>query len=317
MKITYKKLFFFSVLMILLQNIQAQTEQDGIMMAKQNWCAGFVYNYNSWSNYWEGTFKRNNANLGTVSTQSLAFMGAYGITGKLNVLYSLPYVHTHASAGTLHDMQGLQDAGIWVKWQAWQKKVQQQKYTVFLTGGYSFPTTNYQADFLPLAIGLRSKTASLRLILDYQKKNFFVTGTAAYAYRDNIYIDRFAYYTTEMHYTNEVAMPNMMYAGLRFGYRKKEDYAEVMVVNATTLGGFDIRKNDMPFPSNKMNNTLVGINGKYAFPHFHRIALTGSVSYTVTGRNVGQATNLSIGVFKVFDFASAKQKHTNHNQVNN
>lgn len=317
MTITYKKLIFFSFVMMVLQNIHAQTEQDGIMMAKQNWCTGFVYNYNSWSNYWEGTFKRNNANLGTVSTQSVAFMGAYGITGKLNVLYSLPYVHTHASSGTLHDMQGLQDAGIWIKWQAWQKKVAQQKYTVFLTGGYSFPTTNYQADFLPLAIGLRSKTASVRLILDYQKKNFFITATAAYAYRDNIYIDRFAYYTTEMHYTNEVAMPDVMYAGLHFGYRKKEDYAEAFIVNTTTLSGFDIRKNDMPFPSNKMNSTIVGLNGKYAIPHFHRISLTGNIGYTIFGRNVGQATNLSIGVFKVFDFASAKQKKINHHLTTN
>lgn len=316
MRVTLKILLVGIVFMLTFQNIQAQTEQDGIMMAKENWCTGFVYNYSSWNNYWEGTFKRSNANLGTVSTQSLAFMGAYGITGKLNVLYSLPYVHTHASAGTLHDMEGLQDASIWLKWQVWQKKVQQQKYAVYVTGGYSFPTTNYQADFLPLAIGLRSKTASIRLIMDYQKKNVFVTATAAYANRQNIYIDRFAYYTTEMHYTNEVAMPDVMNAALRFGYRKKEDFAEIAIVNNTTLGGFDMRKNDMPFPSNKMNFTTVGIDGKYAIPHFHRISITGGISYVVAGRNVGQATTASIGIFKVFDFASARQKQINH-QTNN
>ena len=47
-------------------------------------------------------FKRDNQNIGTVSSNMYAVMGNYGITDKLNVLFGLPYISTKASAGTLH-----------------------------------------------------------------------------------------------------------------------------------------------------------------------------------------------------------------------
>ena len=46
----------------------AQTDIDGIMMQKNFFCVGPTVGYSSWKNYWEGTFKRDNANLGTVSS---------------------------------------------------------------------------------------------------------------------------------------------------------------------------------------------------------------------------------------------------------
>ena len=68
-------------------SVHAQTDIDGIMMSKNNFCTGLLYGYSSWKNYWEGTYKRDNANLGTVSTQMLGVMGNYGITNKLNLLF--------------------------------------------------------------------------------------------------------------------------------------------------------------------------------------------------------------------------------------
>src|SRR6185503_5928336 len=75
----------------------AQTDIDGVLMNRNKLCSGVTYEYSSWKNYWEGTLKRNNQNLGTVSTKMVGVMGAYGITNKLNVLVGLPYVKTNAS----------------------------------------------------------------------------------------------------------------------------------------------------------------------------------------------------------------------------
>ena len=61
-------------------NIKAQTDIDALMMAKNNFCGGITYNYSSWEHYWEGTLKRTNKNLGTVSSQMVMVMGNYGIT---------------------------------------------------------------------------------------------------------------------------------------------------------------------------------------------------------------------------------------------
>src|SRR4030095_153317 len=89
-------------------SLSAQTDIDAIMMEKNAFCVGPMYSYSSWKNYWEGTLKRENLNLGRVSTQMYGLMGKYGLTRKVNLLFSVPWVKTKASAGTLHGMDGIQ-----------------------------------------------------------------------------------------------------------------------------------------------------------------------------------------------------------------
>ncbi len=285
--------------------LRAQTDEDAIMMAKKQFCIGGMYNYGSWKNYWEGTLKRNNLNLGTVSNQMFGFMGTYGVSEKLNLLINLPYVTTKASAGTLHGQHGLQDASLWVKWMPLEKDLGNGTFSLYTLGGVSFPTTNYIADYLPLSIGLHSTNLSGRLLADYQLGRFFATVSGTYTLRSNTTTDRTAYYTTEMHYTNKIAMPDMATEQLRTGYRSSRLIAEAIVTNMNTLGGFDIRRNDMPFPSNKMNSTTVGVNVKYTFKSVAGLSLIGGGGYTVAGRNVGQTTMFNAGVFYILDFNHA------------
>lgn len=302
-----QRAFFAGMLFLLsVSALRAQTDEDAIMMSKNNFCVGGTYSRSSWDHYWEGTFKRNNQNLGTVSTQMFGLMGTYGVSKKINVLVSAPYIWTHATAGTLHGMHGIQDLTLWLKWLALEKNVGNGVLSLYALGGGSIPLTNYQADFLPLAIGLHSKTLSGRIMADYQLGNFFVTASGSYTYRSNIKIDRTSYYTTEIHYTNEVDMPDMTLANLRIGYRSDRWIIEAVGTNMTTLGGFDIRKNDMPFPSNKMNATMAGAHAKYNFKAVEGLSLTGGGNYTVAGRNVGQATAFDIGVFYILNFSHKK-----------
>src|ERR1700753_2072195 len=165
---------------------KAQTDEDAIMMTKKNLCIGGTYMHGSWDHYWEGTFKRNNQNLGTVSTQSVMGMGTYGLTDKRNLIVSAPYEWTKATAGTLHGQHGVQDLTGWLKWDALDLTVGKGVLSVYLLGGGSIPLTNYIADFLPLSIGLQSKTLSGRLLLDYQVGNIFVTGSGTYTGRSDI-----------------------------------------------------------------------------------------------------------------------------------
>ena len=135
-------LFFFPF-----NSVFAQTDIDAIMMEKNAFCVGPMYSYTSWKNYWEGTLKRENLNLGKVSTQMFGLMGNYGISRKLNALFSAPYVKTKASAGTLHGMAGVQDLSLFLKWRPFQKKVGNGRLSVFGIAGVSFPLSNYVADF--------------------------------------------------------------------------------------------------------------------------------------------------------------------------
>ncbi len=285
------------------QHFYAQTEIDGIMMVKNNFCTGAIYEYGSWDKYWEGTFKRENLNFGTVSTQKISINGNYGITNKLNVIFSIPYVITNASAGTLLGQTGFQDLSLTLKSLVYEKEIKGNSLSFYVLGGFSFPTSNYVADYLPLSIGLQSKTGSLRLMSDYQYGDLFATVSGAYVKRSNIKIDRNVYFTDEMHYTNEVDIPDAISFNARFGYRTSRLIAEAVFDNWTTQkGGFDITMNNMPFPSNTMNMTKVGFNGKYNLKQISGLAIIGGSNHIVLGRNVGQSNVFYGGLFYVIDF---------------
>jgi len=288
--------------------LNAQTDIDGIMMAKNNYCSGLMYNYSSWDQYWEGTLKRNNLNLGTVSTTMLAYMGNYGVSDKLNVLFGLPYVKTKATAGTLRGMSGLQDLSLWVKWMPYEKEFGNSTLSFYTIGGVSLPVSDYTPDFLPMSIGLRSKTISLRGMADYQYGSWFTTASYTYVIRDKVTLDRVSYYTTQLHNTNEVAMPDGSNLNVRAGYRTGRMIAEAVWNKWTTLGGFDISRNNMPFVSNRMNASMVGINLKYNLKKVDGLSLIANGNITLSGRNMGQASNIGGGVFYIIDFSPKKKK---------
>lgn len=100
-------------------------------------------------------------------------------------------------------------------------------------------------------------------------------------------------------------MPNATVFNLRTGYRSPKVIAEAVVEKSTTLGGFDIRRNDMPFPSNRMNATTLGANFKYSFGN--GLELTAGSDYVVAGRNVGQSTVIHGGAYYLFNLKRHKQ----------
>ena len=301
------KILICGLLLVIIKPVTAQTDIDGLMMQKNFFCIGPTAGYSSWKNYWEGTLKRENLNMGRVSSTNFMLMGNYAITGKLNVLFGLPYVKTKASAGNLAGQKGLQDLSLLVKWVAYQKHIAHGDLKAILMGGYSTPVSNYNADFLPLSIGLHSKNATFRLMADYQRNNWFATASYAYIARSNVTIDRYTYYTTEMHYTNEVKMPDASQLNFRLGYRSETWVIEAIANKWTTLGGFDIPRNGAPFVSNKMNATNIGFNVKYETP-LNGLSIIANGSATLAGRNVGQATGFNAGLFYIFDFSKKKKK---------
>jgi len=282
----------------------AQTDMDAIMMNKHQFCQGFTYYYSSWDHYWEGTFKRENANLGTVSTQMVMYMPNYGITNNLNIMASVPYVWTKASQGTLHGLKGFQDLSLVVKWRPLTTAIGKNHFSFFVLGSLSTPLSNYVIEFLPMSIGLGSTNLTARAMLDYRHGRFTATASAAYIWRSNVKLDKDSYYDTELHMTNEVKMPNVAQYQLRTGYRGRYLIAEALLTKMTTLGGYDITKNNgQLYPSLRMNATMVGANVKYTLKNFTHLSLIAGGNYTVAGRNVGQSRAFNVGAFYVFYFS--------------
>jgi hypothetical protein len=282
------------------------------MLNKNQWCNGFNYEHAQWKNYWEGTLKRDNENIGTFTSQAVMFMTNYGINNKLNIMAGLPYMWNHVSGGTLHKMHGLQDASVALKWKPWSVTCGKSKLSLFAVAGISTPTSNYPVDFLPLAIGFHSTNVTGRAMVDYQAGKFFTMASAAYILRSNTEIDRTAYYTDHMIYSNKVDMPNAASYMLRAGLRSKYLIAEAIISNFTTLGGFDIHRNDMPFPGNRMNMTNIGAHIKYTLPFYTHVELTADGGYTIKGRNAGQTTSFGLGAYYIFNFKKKTSEPATH-----
>lgn len=283
----------------------AQTEQDALMMPEKNLCVAATYGYSSWTSYWEGTFKRENENIGRLSTQSAMVMLNYGINKNLNLLATVPFVAVKASAGTLSGMSGLQDLSVAVKWKPVHLVAGNRKLSLFTVAGFTAPTHDYDIDFMPMCIGMGSKVLSARVIADVQQKNLYATVTAGYFLRSNVTIDREAYYTTEQINSREVQMPNAGSFQFKTGYRSRTVIAEAFLDNMTTFGGFDMRKNDMPFVSNKMNSTRIGLETKLYLPSNTALGIHATAFQTIAGRNMGNAAGFMAG----FDYAFKLKKH--------
>ena len=288
----------------------SQTDIDGLMMRKNFFCIGPTVGYSSWKNYWEGTNKRDNLNLGTVSTTAAMIMGNYGVTDKLNLLFGLPYIKTKASAGNLKGQKGLQDLSLFVKWVAKEKKIGKGNLKAILIGGYSAPVSKYYIDLMPLAIGMHSKTGHFRLMADYEMGDWFATLSGTYMLRSNVTLDRNTYYTTEMHYTDEVKMPDANNFNFRIGYRSSTWIVEAIADKFTTLGGFDITRNNMPFVSNNMDATKLGLHIKYDTDFVNGLSFVADANTTVAGRNIGQSSSFGGGIFYILDFSKKKKEET-------
>jgi hypothetical protein len=249
------------------------------------------YGSSSWKEYWENTLKRENLNIGTHTTQSVMPMIAAGITDKLNVIVGLPYVSTKASAGNLMGQKGFQDLSLWVKY----KMLDDGGLSLHAIGGASTPVSDYVPDFLPMSIGLKSKTATGRLLANYQHKSgLYLTAHGSYSGRSNINVDRDAYLAHgKMYHTDEVAMPNTTDAAFRLGYLKGAVQVETFIERNACVEGDNIRRNDMPFPTNNMRMTLVGAYAKFQPKN---IGFNARVNYVTDGLNVGQSFGYSIGL---------------------
>jgi hypothetical protein len=302
----FKCLIIIGCFLATVQTASAQMENDGIMIPKNYLCPGVMYSTSDWKNYWEGTFKRDNANLGTVNTSMYSAMVTYGITNNIIGTLSLPYVTTNASQGTLEGQKGIQDISLNLKWRGLKIKSGNGTLALFASLTGSIPIGNYEADFAPLALGTHSKNFMARGIIDYNYGKFFVTASGAYMTRSNITIDRNSYYTTELIYSDQAKIPNISNYNFRAGYRSKYFIAEGLADITTSLGGYDITKNFLPFPANRMNMTAVGINLRYRLKSFYALEFTAGDDYVVAGRNVGQSNMIHGGLSYIFSLTRSK-----------
>jgi hypothetical protein len=293
------------LLLALAPPVSAQTVDDGVMLARQQLFVGDIYSQDAWDQYWEGALKRENGNIGTLTTRVNTIFVNYGVTDRLNVITTFPYVWTRASRGVLHGMSGFQDVAVTAKYDALTTPFTGHgvlRAIAVVSGGV--PLTDYTPDFMPLSIGSASRRLSARATVNFlSDPGWFGNATSSYTWREHVELDRPYYYTDgRLTFSNEVPMSDVVDYRVSGGYMKRGLMAEAFVSGQRTRGGGDIRRQDMPFVSNRMDFTRVGAGLMYPLPMLRPVRLQASYGYTVAGRNVGQSSAFSVGALYLFDF---------------
>lgn len=287
------------LLALLASTAGAQAFDDAPPLPAREARVGVEYGRERWDRYWEGTLRRTNANIGTLTTEMAAATAAYGLTSRVTLVAALPYVRTRASAGVLHGMAGWQDLAVAARVALLETRVgTRATLGVTAVGGVAVPTSDYTPDFLPMSIGLGARRATARGgVRVHDRSGLFAAASAGHTWRSTVHLDRPAYYTDgRLVLSDEVAMPDVMDWSVSGGFARGRLAVPVALVGQRTLGGGDIRRQDMPFVSNRMDFTRVQARVVWSVPRAAGLAVHAGAARTLAGRNVGQATTLSTGL---------------------
>lgn len=283
--------------------LRAQTLEDAELLQPRQAAVTVMYGHDAWDQYWEGSLKRSNGNIGTITTSSVTSTVGYGVNNRLTLFASLPYVRTEASQGVLHSMEGRQDFTFMAKYRVANPLIAgRARLKLLAVGAAGIPTSDYTPDFLPMSIGLHSKSITTRAAAHLQDRTgWFIDGFAERMWRSNVTLDRSSYYTNgQWIESNEVAMPDVAVYRATVGWQREAWCIPVGLTSQRTLGGGDIRRQDMPFVSNRMNFTTAHAELMYYLPRLAGLRLDLGAAHTLSGRNVGQSTTIMTGLTYAF-----------------
>jgi hypothetical protein len=196
-------------------------------------------------------------------------------------------------------MQGLQDLTIAGKY-ALLTRPSTRLGIVQLIGVVSagMPLTDYSPDLQPLSIGSASRRLSERVTLNLcSPGGWYVNASTSYAWRGHVTLDRPFYFTEDqLFFTDQVDMPNVFDYVASAGYMRGLFGAMASFSQQLMQGGGDIRRQDVPFVSNRMNYSKVAGELMLPIPKTRGAQAQVSYAYTLDGRNVGRSSTLTVGL---------------------
>ncbi len=136
----------------------------------------------------------------------------------------------------------------------------------------------------------------------HARPGWFLNGSTAYTWRSRVQLDRPYFYTNDQFVmSDQVDMPNAFDYVASGGLMRPGLMATGFLAQQRTLGGGDIRRQDMPFVSNRMNFLKIGGMVMLPIPRLRILQAQVAVSHTFDGRNVGRSTTITTGLFYKFD----------------
>lgn len=297
-----KLILFVSFLFPLFGVLRAQTPSDAVMMKQRESCFALIYDKGSWDHYWEGDYLRTNGNVGTLTRRVIMPMIAIGIHDKVNLIISVPHVKTESkepNGGYLHGANGMQDLGLSLKAELLKKQIGKGKLSALANVGFSTPITNYLSDYMPYSLGFGANEWSLRGIVQYRMDNgIYAQAGLAHLWRGQTTIERDYYYNNGSYYTNVMDVPNAWNFNGAVGIWlfKNSLKLEANYFGLNSTSGDDIRKYNAGQPTNKVEIGQAGFTAQYYIKQVKGLGALAYYSQIISGRNMGQFSNLGAGV---------------------
>lgn len=298
---------FLGLLLASLWMIQfafGQTPTDGLMMPKGEICIAVIYEDANWEKYWEGSYLRTNQNVGTFNRKMIMPMIVGGITDKINVIVSLPYVKTSASGGQMAGVEGLQDFSVSLKAQLVNHIIGKGKLKVFSNLSFSTPASNYLSDYLPFSLGFGANELGLRAIGMYElDKGPYLRISGAYLHRGATEAERDFYYEDDAYYTSTMDVPDALQAQASLGswFFQKRLRVEASLTSLRCASGDDIRIYNSPQPTNKVNFDRVEGFAQYYLKSVKGLGVLAYYNHMFSGRNMGQFSGYGLGLTYQFN----------------
>lgn len=288
--------------------LQAQTPSDAVMMKQFEACFALMYDQGSWDHYWEGSYLRTNGNVGTFSRKMVMPMIAIGFHDRINLIVSAPHITTESKEGNggyLRGASGMQDLGLSLKAKIFEKAVGTSKVSFLTNVGYATPMTNYLSDYLPYSLGFGATEWSLRGIGSFKMHNgLYALAGLAHLWRGYTRIERDYYYNNGSYYTDLMDVPDAWHFNLAAGIMLFDNSwkLEANYIGMNCTSGDDVRKYNAGQPTNKVEAGQVGFMSQYYFKNIKGLGVLAYYSKIISGRNMGQFSNLGVGVTYQFKF---------------
>jgi hypothetical protein len=284
------RISIFSMFLLWSATTTAQSLLSGFMNGKGKGTVALSYTVESYDNVFlvpadaEGVPVFNEVDVNSVS-----LFGTYGLSDRIDIVASLPYISTtgNASQGVLDELEfennrsGLQDLSVFVRYNPVNLAVGKSSLNFMIGGGISTPLGDYAVDEglqSILAIGNRATSVNGLAIAQFQTPSgLFLTTQAGYSLRSG-------------------EVPNAVLGEIKAGYAGAKFYVDAWYAGQVSTSGVNILGEGFTgfFPATDVSFSRAGIT--LFAPVGGGFGLSASASRYLNGRNVGQATGFSGGV---------------------
>ncbi len=258
------KSIVFTLILFVSPFIGAQGLIDGFFKGKGNLDLAFSANYQRSTEYFAGynkiKYERN--------ILSISAFGEYGVTNRWDVIANIPVINGK-----------FQDGAVFTKYELIQAKIKGKKLSVIPAVGVSFPLSNYNTES-GQAIGQRATVIAPKLVVQQElPKGMFIQAQSGYNYAIDPVVS---------------SIPFSIKWGASFG-KDYSFYTDLWYDHQTGLGDKDY-KGDIPLGS--FRELVVSYNrvGGVFFKQFNKLGAFVNYSYTINGRNTGQAIGVGMGI---------------------